>query len=186
MKTLKKIFLLLIIVAMATSCKKETGPEGPAGPAGAQGTTGTANVIYSEWIGFDILNWSGVIDEYGKATRHYYDSIPEITQNILDHGTVIVYFRCMGTPEPQPLPMIFYNLSQPVNQYMTFRLNEGLLTIVFSNLDDLLDPDTFAGTPSTNAYRYIIIPGGVTASMTSNNFKNMSYEQVCSTLNISK
>jgi hypothetical protein len=181
----KLISMLLLITVVAISCKKETGPTGPTGPQGPAGPAGTANVIYSPWIGFDAANWSATaIIEWGRNTRFYYDSIPEITQNILDQGAVMVFFKAAGIPEPQPLPLLTFNLSIAVNQYLNFRLNPGLMTITFFDVDDTDDPGIFSGTPSTNAYRYIIIPGGVPASNGAKNLKTLSYNELCTTLNI--
>ncbi|MCK9612504.1 MAG: hypothetical protein PHR81_03205 [Bacteroidales bacterium] len=182
MKKIKLFALLLVLLTVASSCKKE---EGPAGPQGPEGPAGTANVIYSDWIGFQATSWSETaITEFGKTMRHYYDTVPEITQNIVDKGLVMVYIKSAGTPEAQPLPMTIYGLTQFVNQFMTFRLSNNLLTIIFFNIDNNDDPGSFAGDPSTNAYRYIIIPGGISASMA--NFNQMSYQEICKKLNIEK
>jgi hypothetical protein len=44
MKNLKCLAMILCIVIVAVSCKKEEGPQGPAGPSGTNGTNGNANV----------------------------------------------------------------------------------------------------------------------------------------------
>jgi hypothetical protein len=45
------------------------------------------------------------------------------------------------------------------------------------------------GSPTTNAYRYIIIPGGVPlsgAKKTNAELKTMTYQQICNYLNITE
>jgi hypothetical protein len=189
MKTLKLISMLLIITIVAISCKKETGPAGPAGANGAAGATGTANVIYSQWIGFDIANWSAVVTEYGKTMRIYTDSTNAITQKVVDSAAVLVYFKSAGNSQTAQLPMNFYGLTAFVNQYIGFRVTKNALQIILYNIDDNNDPGTFTGTPSTNAYRYIIIPGGIPlsgAKKTNAELKAMTYQQVCNYLNITE
>jgi len=185
MKKIKFLAMLLIITAIATSCKKE-GPAGPAGTNGTNGTNGNANITYSAWLPFNAANWSDVINEYGKNTRQYYDTVPEITQSIVDGGVVMVYFKAVGLPNPQPLPMIVYHLTSAINYSLTFRISNGLLTLVLSDLDDTNDPGVFTGDTSIVAYRYIIIPGGVLATMGAKNPKTMTYKEVCTKFNIAK
>lgn len=192
MKTLKLMSMLLLITIVAISCKKETGPTGPAGANGTNGTngaTGTANVIYSQWIGFDAAKWSAAVTEFGKTMRIYTDSTNIITQKVVDSAAVLVYFKAIGNNQTSQLPMNFYGLTAFVNQYIGFRISKGALQILLYDIDDNNDPGTFSGTPTTNAYRYIIIPGGVPMSgskMTNQQLKAMTYQQVCNYFNISE
>lgn len=183
MKKLKIIAMLILLTVFATSCKKETGPTGPAGPAGP---AGTANVIYSPWIAFDGANWSAATMEYGNNIRTYNDSVPEITQNIIDGGAVLVYFKLYGLGYPMPLPFTYNGLTTPgINQHFSYRLLEKVLSLVLYNLDNTDDPGFIDNTPPPgNFYRYVIIPGGVLSSIGAKNLKEMSYEQVCNKLNM--
>lgn len=190
MKKLKLISILFVIVIMTVSCQKEAGPAGANGTNGTNGTNGNANVIYSTWIGFNNAFWSPVLNEFSKTVRLYAAFAPNLTQGIIDSGAVLVYFKTIGTPQPQPLP-ITYNW--PPMRYLGFRLRPDTIKIVTYHLDDNDDPGIFNGSPSTNAYRYIIIPGGVQAAVSVKKqqipyekLKLMQYENVCEYLNIPK
>ena len=207
MKSLKFISLLLFVLIVAVSCKKETGPagangtngvNGATGPNGANGTngvngvtgtTGTANVIYSPWILFDDAKWSAVVNIFGKNMRIYTDSIPAITQNVVDNGVVLSYIKCVGVSNTAfALPCTFYNMMSPVNQYFGLDFSLGVMSIPFYNLDDNLDPGLLSGA-SGNYYRYIIIPGGTPvagAKISNEELKAMNYKQVCNYLNIAE
>lgn len=177
--------MILLIGIIAVSCKKETGP---AGATGATGATGTANVIYSPWTGFDAALWKPTINEYGRTIRFYPAVANDLTQNIIDQGTVMVYAKFVGIPTPMALPITVYDVG---NKYIGFRLEPDTINIAYYDLDDTNDPGTFSGTASENAYRYIIIPGGTpskspakNSEISSEQLKAMSYKQVCSHFNI--
>lgn len=66
------------------------GEQGPTGPQGEQGETGAANVMYSDWITVPGSAWnpsSGISTRIRTATI----SAPEITQEYLDTGVILVY-----------------------------------------------------------------------------------------------
>lgn len=177
------------------------GPEGPAGPAGSQGiqglpgqqgpsgaqgepgAPGTANVIYSEWVPFNITNWSAVT-EFGRATQLY--EVPEtlITQEIIDHGFVIIYVRFGGSTNPRPLPFTGYITSTTREQIIWYRLDVGRMIMAFHNISDNTDPSTFG---SGNQYRYIIVPGGIPVAESGKSMadlRKLSYEALCEHYNI--
>lgn len=172
-----------------------TGPAGPTGPTGPQGPAGTANVIYSAWTDFVSATWLPAAVEFGKTVRNYPAAAPGVTTSVINTGVVLVYWRDVGLPNPQQMPSISYNITQPVNQYLGFELLTGTIRIKFFNIDNTNDPGTFSG--SGNSYRYVIIPGGVAGGRsaekaceikgqiyTESQLKGMSYQQVCSLLNI--
>jgi hypothetical protein len=109
-KTHGLIICSFVFLLLATSCQKSgTGPEGgvkgdpgatgPAGltgaggAAGAGGPAGSANVIYSAW--FTASPWikDTVFYVYGF---NYTKAVTEITQDILDSGTVITFGKLSG------------------------------------------------------------------------------------------
>jgi hypothetical protein len=198
MKSLKFISLLLFVLIVAVSCKKETGPAGANGTNGTNGingvngvtgTTGTANVIYSPWILFDDAKWGALVNLWGKNMRIYTDSIPAITPSILDNGVVLVYVKVGGDlSSAYALPWTMFNMTQSVHQYLGLKISLGAFSIPFYNLDDNLDPGTISGSYG-NAYRYIIIPGGTPvagAKISNEELKAMNYIQACNYLNIAE
>lgn len=68
----------------------ETGPQGPpgAGPAGEDGADGNANVIYGDWFVPNTWESSAV---YGIKHFDFTLTVPAITQDILDTGTMLTY-----------------------------------------------------------------------------------------------
>jgi len=94
--------LIIALLIGVVSCEKivrgpqgaegtigEQGPQGPAGdtgPIGDPGTIDSVNVFYSDWVDPD--NW---IDSAGS--RYATIPSPEITQEVIDKGLVIVYYK---------------------------------------------------------------------------------------------
>lgn len=87
---MNKLFVVLASLAISiSSCKKETvvGPKGETGPAGANGNAnvkaeGPIVIEQSAWItNSDSLAWSAIIFS------------EKITQEIVDKGSVEVYFK---------------------------------------------------------------------------------------------
>lgn len=159
----------------------EQGPKGDEGDQGEKGDPGTANVLYSDWISFDVSVWEK-ITEFGKETQVYKISEDTVTQEILDRGLVLVYIRFGGAPAPRPLPFIGYITSTTNDQYLWYRLSIGTISIIFYNLNDKNDPGKFG---SSNAYRYVIIPGGTPINgRSSAALQHMTYEEICRLYNI--
>jgi hypothetical protein len=164
------VALLVIFLSTNAGCKK--------GDDGAKGDTGTANVMYSPWLdvdfspvvdGADTIAWTATIDA------------PKITKQILDSGTVKVYFNAgtSTTPAVFPLPLADFAYGLPggvqnINLYFTV----GKI-----NLYATQDGGT-EGSGSTKSwqYRYVIIPGGVPTGRSVVNWN--SYETVKSFYNI--
>lgn len=146
-----KYFLLLLLPTMLIiSCSKE-GPAGPQGDAGVQGLqgsagqqgppgpAGTANVIYSDWLTYDL--------KAGVYSGLYYARIlaPKLTQAILDKGDIKLYISSYGQVWPLPFTLM-------PNFYFQYSL--GII--------DLFSPtdwDTYSGYK----IRYVFIPGSVHA-----------------------
>src|SRR5450631_3224356 len=97
----KNVFLsmlsVIVLSILFVSCKKgDTGPAGatgPAGPAGVAGPTGTANVIYSAWFTPAAYKKDTIFGIYGF---NYDKATTDITQSIVDSGTVITFGKLDG------------------------------------------------------------------------------------------
>ena len=158
MKALKTILTITLLSIFATSCSKPD--DGAVGP---KGETGTANVIYSDWATTPFTqpgtSWQAVIFE------------PKITQEIIDKGVILCYFK---NPGNNNIFQLNYNSG---SEYILYSCDIGKIRLFSSS--------NYSNLP----FRYIIIPGGVSASgkMANTNqpdFKKMSYSEVCQQLHI--
>lgn len=144
--------------------KGATGAEGPKGDKGAtgaqgpKGDPGTANVIYSQWLG---INFSQAVFWHAEIMT------TKITQDIVDKGMVLVYFR--STVPNAPVYKLNYNLG---NTFLIQSIAPG--QIILNASQDYSDPDY--------RFRYVIIPGSVLSPHLKFNPDN--YREVISTLNI--
>src|SRR5882762_8829527 len=101
--TVLQFSMVLMCLALVFACKKgDPGPTGATGPAGSngaagatgpQGPAGTANVIYSQWFTASPWTKDTVFDVYGF---NYTKSTADITQPVLDSGTVIAFGKLAG------------------------------------------------------------------------------------------
>ena len=159
MKTITRILGVALTVAMfifLDACKGEKGDVGPAGTAGptgvagttgangavgATGATGTANVIYSPWSVISISTGSSAPYTAEVAAS-------QITQDILDKGLVLCFFRNTSTLEVFPLPYSFPTSATTTQEaYASYVIGKIKLR---SNI-----------TLSSVGFRYVIVPGGI-------------------------
>ncbi len=161
------------------ACKK-----GDTGPAGAAGPKGSANVIYSTWKTTNPWVASTTSIGTGKNTYYFDITAPELTQPVIDSGTVLMYAKFVADPDGtgiiKALPSTYYNLGGASTQY---NFQYGLLVGKVRLICDVIP----AGTPSaTNQARYIIIPGGAPATGRAirPDYSKMSYSEVCTLLGI--
>lgn len=171
-KTLQLLpfILSMALVTMIVSCGKEgpagpagaagpAGPQGPSGPAGPAGATGTANVIYSDWLDVtfapqkdtngDTLSWQATI------------TAAKLDANILSKGEIKVYVNLNTATSPTvvslPIDALVWNaIISPVYQVGKIILigDDDYSTFTQNNVKSL-------------QYRYVLIPGGTTARMSS-------------------
>lgn len=183
MKKLRFLSLALMSASMVfllTSCPGPMGPEGEkgnpgiqgpqgvAGQTGAQGPAGTANVIYSSWI----TATSIVSGSYFSRAGSYFDlTVPKLTQEILDKGMVLTYWKPAGNNQAIiPLPASTGDVtgSELYPEYKVSRIRIWLFN---------------TGTFSTsNQFRYVIIPGSVNARKANIDYSN--YEEVKKAYNL--
>lgn len=171
-----------------------TGPAGPQGSQGPQGPAGTANVIYSAWFS---LSGIGAPNQWHDSTLFdvgacavAYRNAPGVTQAMLDNGVILAYHRFLpGNPASQ-LPALlaggFYMGFRPVVGRMIYFITTAI-------------PPYPGGLSNLSEFRYVLIPGGVAGgrgvnsekivdirgqTYTESQLKAMSYQQVCTLLNI--
>jgi hypothetical protein len=191
--------LSFCILLLQQSCKK-----GDTGPAG------TANVIYSPWFTPSSYTKDTIFGNYGFS---YNKATTDITQQVIDTGTVIVFGKLDGYN-----PAIW-----PTNQIAQLPISIAYLSGVTSNVDIwsalltagnlkirlVSSTNQYGSISNAHQFRYIIIPGGnrtVTASAelgsgtmgsvtplqdasareVAQHYSQMSYEQVCHQLNIAE
>ncbi len=156
------------------------GPQGPAGPRGAtgpqgpQGPAGTANVIYSNWLSFQQAARDTVIDGTNLKVNHI--PAPRLTQAIIDNGMIQVYMR-FGTTV-LTLPYTSRAGSRPST--VSFVPRPGRFYITRFTHDHT---PPYLGFGAVQ-FRYVLVPGGVSAHAQLNNVDMNDYEAVRSALKI--
>lgn len=168
-----------------------TGPAGPTGPTGPQGPAGTANVIYSPW--FTLTGWhdSTMIDQ--GLCKVDYRTAPGITASIVSQGIVLSYLA------PSAASTFAYQMP-----WTYTGANPNIIVSYYPTVGRMVYYNVAANSvsggivPNANyVYRYVIIPGGVAGGRyaekvaeingqvyTESQLKRMSYQQICSLLNI--
>lgn len=191
------IFVSSLSLLFLTNCEGPEGPTGPAGPQGEQGPQGAqgppgedgedgedgnANVIYSDWFtpGSDGATGWMQEDGFGGLRLIYFDyTASDITADLLEHGTIIVYADLIGYADSiwedgqiSQLPItVMYIISGGETEIdnWDFRATEGNLRITFQN-----NQNTYmaTGIATSHRFRYIIIPGSTAAKQTLPDFSN--------------
>ena len=191
-------FLLLLLQA----CKK-----GDTGDPGTPGKDGAANVIYSAWFKPDVYIKDTLFNVWGFK---YNKSAPDITQSMLDSGTIITYGKLLGynpliwpTTQVATLPILLtYNTGSVTPDTWSALVTVGNLRIRLVN-----DKNIYSSISNGHEFRYIIIPPGKKATLsvrrsgdgvvpavsTVSDFsvrkvitdhEHMTYSEVCRLLNI--
>jgi len=175
------ILSLCIGLAMIAGCEGPQGPQGPQGEQGPQGDQGpqgeegTANVIYSDWMTPD--SWEPA-EVFGDSVRHGDLIADDLTQEIVDNGEVNVYADFLGSdyvhklPVDPDMPGIIFSLN--------FRIKADTVKL---ELFDPNNPNSDPGElPSGNEFRYVLIPGGQSASNSATksdvNLEDLTYEEL--------
>lgn len=178
MKTFKTIFAILFIAISTISCSSDDGTDGvngADGQIGPAGPAGTANVIYSAWI-----NAPAAVAETIDGTSGMSTSInaPELSTDILNKGTVLVYVSFGTGTFAVPYT------STAGGFVNTITAISSLQKIKFFRFRH--DGAGAVNIPVSLSWRYILIPGGVAATAKKSNldYSKMSYEEVCARFNI--
>jgi len=149
------------------------GSQGPRGATGPQGPVGTANVIYSAWMSFQQAGRDTVID--GSKLKINHLQAPRLTQSLIDNGSVQVYMR-FGTTV---LPLPYTNNAGNKANTVSFIPKPGVIYVTRYTHDN----SASLGFGAVQL-RYILIPGGVSASLLSDNVDLRNYDMVKRALNM--
>ncbi|HNW71020.1 MAG TPA: hypothetical protein PKI01_11495 [Bacteroidales bacterium] len=166
MKTLKLLAMLLFMVAIAVSCKKEEGPAGPQGPAGTNGTDGNANVtVYG--FGETLLNSGNsywVSFEPAGLTAGMIDSSLFLTYYLPSGGGYPWYpTGCIGPDGAYQTKLMLYN---------SFQISVDVR---------LYNPDgtAYSGTDVTwDSVRIFVVPATTFRRAEADNVDFNNYDQV--------
>jgi hypothetical protein len=140
MKTLKLFAMLLLIVAIAASCKKEAGP---AGPAGANGSNGNANIRMYGYPAITLNVGNGYQVNYSPAG---------LTSGLIDSSAIFVYYSA-GSSQ--------WNMANglgPDGDYATIQYTNPLPAFVGVYLENG-DGTAYSGADVTwDSVRVVIMP----------------------------
>jgi len=205
---LLRVFLIVTCPLLIVSCKK--GDTGPAGAAGTAGPTGTANVIYSTWFTPATYTKETIFGTYGFK---YDKATTDITQKILDSGTVITFGKLNGynpviwpTDQIAQLPISLTYLSGTDANIDTW---SALLSLGNLEIRLVSSLNAYGSISNAHQFRYIIIPGGTKSTVASvkpgevsakssplgdqmnasinevrQNYAQMSYSEICQRLGV--
>jgi len=187
------------------SCKK--GDTGPAGPTGPTGPAGSPNVIYSAWFTPATYVKDTVFGTYGFI---YDKATTDITQPVLDSGLVLVYGKLDGyNPSVWPAAQVAalpINITYMISGTPNIDTWSALATVGNLRIQLQSSLNAYGSISNAHKFRYILIPGGVKSAVSSvkpgistangiqldavnvrkvlNNYRQMSYEEVCQSLGI--
>ena len=134
------VLLVLFLGIAISSCSGDDGAVGPAG---------NANVIYSEWI---VPTWSAG-SFYGVAVQEYNITTTNLTQDVIDYGVVLMYWKNASSYIWQ-LP----SSGLGGNIIIDFSFSENTLHLyIFDEVNGTLP----SAIPSSNVFRYVLIPGNI-------------------------
>ncbi len=152
-----------------TGAKGDRGETGPRGATGPQGPAGTANVIYSGWMSFQQAQRDTIIDGTNLKINHL--PAPRLTQAIIDNGAIQVYMRFLTSVFTLPYTSdagtanrasTVSFVPKPGSFYITRYTHDNSASIGFGAVQ----------------FRYVLIPGGVSANTNLSNIDLQNYEAV--------
>jgi hypothetical protein len=159
---IKSFLSLLLITAsrLFTACEGPEGPEGPVGPAGPTGATGANGQNGKSGIksfNFSINSDAWLqVSTYGQPDYKIYTyiNIPELTEDILNTGMVLVYARGGQNNESNGnyIQLPYTNLTPTYNHVERFELATGAIAITHE------DDDGLVGTPTLYEVKVVIAP----------------------------
>ena len=139
--------LAAVVCLPACERKGDPGPTGPAGPPG---------VIYSEWMATGAWTLSSDLVTHA-AVRYVGIAASQLTQDIIDHGVILVYVEIGGAPIAIQLPWTdtFHGTAWAYH---------ATVGGIFPYYSFYLTPNNDPGDAGSQLVRYVLIPGGVAAS----------------------
>jgi hypothetical protein len=198
-KTWLPVLAIIVTSLLIVSCKKgdpgPAGTTGPAGPAGVAGPIGTANVIYSAWFTPATYTKDTIFGIYGF---NYTKATTDITQNILDSGTVITFGKLDGyvpavwpTNQVEQLPISIQYLSGATTNIDIW---SALLSVGNLKIRLVSSANLYNSITNAHQFRYVIIPGGLKSTVASTKLGlvngnaspllQMSYPEICQRLGV--
>ena len=166
MKKLKLIAMLLLIGAVAISCKNEAGPAGPAGANGTNGTNGNANVkVYG--YGSTTLN----------ATNAYYAHFNPtgLTAGKIDSSLIVSYYMA-GSGQ--------WNMANglgPSGMYSTIQYTDPIPPATINIYLRNGDGTGYSGADITwDSVRIFVIPASILKSTPAGKLDYRDYHEVSS------
>lgn len=179
MKFSKTIFALFLLAISTISCSSDDGTDGTNGvdgQPGAPGPAGTANVIYSAWLTAPTAVAETIDGTSGMSTSL---NAPQLSADILNKGTVLVYVSFGSGTYAVPYTSTAGGFANTITAISTL---QKIKLFRFRH-----DGGGTVNLPTTLSWRYILIPGGVSAATSKAvklDYSKMSYEEVCAQLNI--
>ncbi len=151
------------------------GTDGQDGANGVNGKDGNANVMASNW--FIPSSYTLSTGFGGIKVLDHDQAAPDITQEIIDSGVVLVYGKLRGystsiwpTNQVSLLPITLTYGQSPTNiDTWTAILSAGNIKIRFVN-----NINTYTSIGTTHQFRYVIIPSSGSASGRIANFSRKS------------
>lgn len=180
----KPLLAAVCLVVGAAACNGEDGPAGPEGPPGnANVGSGTATLASADWLWNS--QWS-LESAAGSTTSWFsrYVDIPDalITQDIVDDGAVLVYFKPVeGQTFWTPLPFAFVAFGSQYYHQFHYRYDVGNIRLHYfwtpngggtvpSGLSTYAIPD--------HTFRWVVIAGFTATAMRRDNVPLHDYEAV--------
>ncbi len=179
-----QLIIPLVVVGFLLACEApqgDIGPNGPSGPAGDKGDKGPAGSqgslsgVVSPWIEIKPSDWSLIISPTASTQLKE----PALTQEIIDLGLVLVYYR----PLPEDASSAVIALPDETNTYI-FNYTAFVGSLLLSvnpthNFFQGLNP----GMEDWNIkVRYIIVPPAKAGRLARVNWKD--YTEVKKALNL--
>jgi hypothetical protein len=131
---------------------------------GAQGPPGTANVIYSNWINPTDATWN-LLNTPRRKLMEIRNS--QINLDIVNKGIVLVYYRTdNGWIVQLPYNIMLSNSATAVQISYQYQIN-SLIIEMRGLTRDILDSEYLYNSGA--GFRYVIIPGGISATAMSSN-----------------
>jgi hypothetical protein len=189
--------LFILAFILFTSCNLVEGPQGPEGaqgiqgdqgPQGEQGEPGSDGVLQIISKTVVLTNSEYVNGTYGVMTTTNNTSlnaifakvatidVPEITQDVLDNGMVLVYMRVplnasFSNSMWTGLPFHYQGLEGSVTVYhrnynFGYYLNKISIFYYFSRNYEGFIPLIYDQTVPTQTFKYLVISSDVAAMMT--------------------
>lgn len=180
MKNLMKITKLIAVFGIATltftACSGDDGIDGidgATGPQGPAGQDGNANVI-SKTFQPNQITWTSSI-YFGTNLLRATLPMNEITQDILDHGAVLVYgnFRSQSTNGSETWILLPYAFSE---HNVTIFMN----TLLFLNKVEInyYKSNNITPYPPSIPFRVVVIEGKAAINAKSNGVDFHNFHQV--------